>query len=452
MSCVKLDDMECDSAELNSLAAPSLQTEDNSEEEEEEEGGRVEFHDHAYIDTGLVAEGSDLMAIQPIVLVSSDGGLLTPSEATLASNSQLGDECMHRVVLVPSSSLVEGASETVATDDNSVVQIKMEPPAFTETTKKAARTTQKQRKPGPKDNVWQQPASNVSQSWFTTKDDKMALQVKGHQWKQGQWSHEEVDLLKTNIAHYCQKRHIEDPASVIFNMSKDERKDFYRTVARGLERPLFSVYRRVVRMYDRKNHLGKYTPEEIKALKELRLKHGSDWATIGTFLGRSASSVKDRCRLMKDCNAGKWLPEEEVRLTQAVYDLSGAPPGDEVTQGLSWALVAERVATRSEKQCRTKWLNYLNWKQKGGVEWTRQDDLTLIRKLSELAVTDDTQVDWAVMAHELQSARSPQWLRGKWWTIKRHVDGYQLMSLPGEQGGLCAHIHSLCDAQKSWMR
>jgi hypothetical protein len=60
----------------------------------------------------------------------------------------------------------------------------------------------------------------------------------------------------------------------------------------------------------------------------LRAKHGNDWATIGQALGRSASSVKDKCRLMKEtCNSGKWLPEEEKRLTQAVYDLSGGQPG-----------------------------------------------------------------------------------------------------------------------------
>lgn len=51
-------------------------------------------------------------------------------------------------------------------------------------------------------------------------------------------------------------------------MSKDERKDFYRTIAWGLNRPLFAVYRRVLRMYDDRNHVGKYTPEEIEKLKE----------------------------------------------------------------------------------------------------------------------------------------------------------------------------------------
>lgn len=78
---------------------------------------------------------------------------------------------------------------------------------------------------------------------------------------------------------------------------------------------------------------------------------------------------------------GKWLPAEEDRLTKAVYQLSNAVPGEMVSTGLSWATVADRVGTRSEKQCRTKWLNYLNWKVAGGTDWTREDDINLICRL-----------------------------------------------------------------------
>uniref|UniRef100_A0A667G2W4 Cyclin D binding myb like transcription factor 1 n=1 Tax=Lynx canadensis TaxID=61383 RepID=A0A667G2W4_LYNCA len=110
--------------------------------------------------------------------------------------------------------------------------------------------------------------SAVSQAWFTTKEDKDSLTNKGHKWKQGMWSKEEIDILMNNIERYLKARGIKDATEIIFEMSKDERKDFYRTIAWGLNRPLFAVYRRVLRMYDDRNHVGKYTPEEIEKLKE----------------------------------------------------------------------------------------------------------------------------------------------------------------------------------------
>ncbi|XP_051547441.1 cyclin-D-binding Myb-like transcription factor 1 isoform X2 [Myxocyprinus asiaticus] len=273
--------------------------------------------------------------------------------------------------------------------------------------------------------------SAVSQAWFTTKEDKDTLVNKGHKWKQGMWSKEEIDILMSNIDNYLKNRGIQDPAEIIFEMSKEERKDFYRSIAWGLNRPLFAVYRRVLRMYDNRNHVGKYTDEEINKLKELREKHGNDWATIGAALGRSASSVKDRCRLMKDtCNTGKWTEEEERRLAEVVHELTGTDAGDVVTQGVSWASVAELVGTRSEKQCRSKWLNYLNWKQSGGTEWSKEDDINLVRRITELDVEDENDINWDTLAGGWSSVRSPQWLRSKWWTIKRQVANHKELPFP----------------------
>ncbi|KFM77482.1 Cyclin-D-binding Myb-like transcription factor 1, partial [Stegodyphus mimosarum] len=269
----------------------------------------------------------------------------------------------------------------------------------------------------------------INQNWFTSREEKTTLHNKGHMWKQGMWAKEEIELLENNIRLYCEEHDVTNPATIVFDMSKDERKDFYRTIAKGLNRPLFSVYRRVIRMYDNKNHVGKYTSDELEKLKKLRSVYGNDWQTIGAAMGRSASSIKDRCRLMKDnCNQGKWLPAEEHRLAEAVYELANALPGEMISTGLSWAVVAERVGTRSEKQCRTKWLNYLNWKVAGGTEWTREDDVTLICRVYALNATDENQVDWAELAKGWLSVRSPQWLRGKWWSLKRHVPNCNIIS------------------------
>ena len=75
--------------------------------------------------------------------------------------------------------------------------------------------------------------------------------------------------------------------------------------AKGLNRPLSSVYRKVVRMYDTRNYMGRYTKEEERRLLQLHRRHGASWIEIGEAMGRSAASVKDKIRLLKsDSNKG----------------------------------------------------------------------------------------------------------------------------------------------------
>ncbi|XP_010772194.1 cyclin-D-binding Myb-like transcription factor 1, partial [Notothenia coriiceps] len=121
----------------------------------------------------------------------------------------------------------------------------------------------------------------------------------------------------------------------------------------------------------------------------------------------------------------KWTEEEERRLAEVVYEMSGVKPGLAVTGGVSWATVADLVRTRSEKQCRSKWLNYLNWKHSGGTEWMKEDDVNLIRRILELQVEEENEIKWEDLAGGWSSVRSPQWLRSKWWSIKRQVSNHK---------------------------
>ncbi|XP_033111281.1 cyclin-D-binding Myb-like transcription factor 1 [Anneissia japonica] len=269
----------------------------------------------------------------------------------------------------------------------------------------------------------------ITQSWFTSKQSKDNLAEQGHNWKQGVWSLDEIEILKRNIEEYIEIENLSNPQEVIFRMNKDERKGFYRFIAKGLNRPLFAVYRKIIRMYDSKNHVGKYSLEDIEKLKDLHEQYGNDWASIGTEMGRSASSVKDKFRLLKPCShQGKWSPEEEQLLAESVYELTGAVPGSSVTTGVSWNQVAKQVGTRSEKQCRTKWLNYLNWKKTGGTYWLKEDDDKLIEKLIATAQQVESAINWDDLAQGWRSVRSPQWLRAKWWALKRHVPNHNTLS------------------------
>lgn len=116
---------------------------------------------------------------------------------------------------------------------------------------------------------------------------------------------------------------------------------------------------------------GVYTQLEVETLKTLLKQFGPDWKLIGEKLGRSAQSVKDRCRQFKDSqgciNNGKWSADEEKRLIMAVHEVGrpangcasgsggGGEEGSWVVSASKWRTVASLVKTRTEKQCRLKW-------------------------------------------------------------------------------------------------
>ncbi|KAG7231765.1 hypothetical protein INR49_010403 [Caranx melampygus] len=55
----------------------------------------------------------------------------------------------------------------------------------------------------------------------------------------------------------------------------------------------------------------------------------------------------------------------------------------------------------------------------------KEDDLNLIRRISELEVEDENEIKWEDLAGGWSSVRSPQWLRSKWWSIKRQVANHK---------------------------
>ena len=56
----------------------------------------------------------------------------------------------------------------------------------------------------------------------------------GIKWKSGMWSKQENEILKRNIDDYLKTNNIASAEEVIFELSKEERKDFYRTI--GIEK------------------------------------------------------------------------------------------------------------------------------------------------------------------------------------------------------------------------
>ena len=54
-------------------------------------------------------------------------------------------------------------------------------------------------------------------------------------------------MIQNAYIFYFQTYSIKDPCKIIFESGNEKRKNFYKTIATGIIRPLFAVYRRVVR-------------------------------------------------------------------------------------------------------------------------------------------------------------------------------------------------------------
>lgn len=52
-------------------------------------------------------------------------------------------------------------------------------------------------------------------------------------------------------------------------------------------------------------------------------------------------------------------------------------------------------------------------------------------RVAELDVADENDINWDLLAEGWSSVRSPQWLRSKWWTIKRQIANHKDVSFPG---------------------
>jgi myb proto-oncogene protein len=98
---------------------------------------------------------------------------------------------------------------------------------------------------------------------------------------------------------------------------------------------------------------GKWTPEEDAKLTEVVKKHGDHWVAVAALVpGRT--NVQCRMRWVDTLDptigksAGKWTPEEDAKLTEAVKE-----HGDRVA-------VAALVPGRKNHQCRGRWVKSLD--------------------------------------------------------------------------------------------
>jgi hypothetical protein len=137
-----------------------------------------------------------------------------------------------------------------------------------------------------------------------------------------------------------------------------------------------------------KLRVGKWTPEEDQKLTDAVKGYGKDWVKVAALVpGRTDVQC---CHRWLNC-LGKWTVEADAKLIEAVKKL-----------GNNWSRVAALVPGRTNDQCSERWVNFLgpaivgtNSSNKGPDAvgyWPPEEDSKLMEAVTELGSNDWTAV------------------------------------------------------------
>ncbi|KAI6047456.1 hypothetical protein EDC04DRAFT_2950948 [Pisolithus marmoratus] len=201
------------------------------------------------------------------------------------------------------------------------------------------------------------------------------------------------------------------------------------------QRPIIAVYHHVRRAFHPKKQQGKWTPEEDGILKQAVVDLGQQWEKVSERVGRMSSDCRDRYRnhiANRELRVtGPWSKEEEDELTRIVTEMT-IHQGKDLDNDVFWGIVSDRMGNRrGRQQCRIKWTDSLSKTVKNEGQkprWSPQDAYILVHKVDSLKVRDDTEIDWKTLPDPDWNLWSAHSLQRRWLTMKRSIKGYEDMT------------------------
>ncbi|KAJ7240321.1 hypothetical protein B0H12DRAFT_1024784 [Mycena haematopus] len=256
-------------------------------------------------------------------------------------------------------------------------------------------------------------------------------------YKKGKFSAIEAKQVNEAIENYRATRKLseEDVNSIIFT-SDAKKKDaaFWSEITNAVsQRPIIAVYHYVRRSRHPMKQQGKWRPDEDAKLIQAVGSLGQQWESVAALVGRMASDCRDRYRNhivdREKRVAGAWSSVEEDELTRIVVHMQ---KGKDLDNDIFWGKVSEKMGgKRSRQQCRIKWTDSLSKKHKAdghNSRWSQRDAFILIHKIDSLNVRDDTEINWKTISDPEWNLWSAHVLQRRWLTMKKGVKGFEDMT------------------------
>uniref|UniRef100_W5MEB6 Transcription termination factor 1, tandem duplicate 5 n=1 Tax=Lepisosteus oculatus TaxID=7918 RepID=W5MEB6_LEPOC len=263
--------------------------------------------------------------------------------------------------------------------------------------------------------------------------------------RRGRYSAEENDRLRKNVENFLLLTGIDTATKLFFPARYPNEKTtitklknvhkFHKQIADGIPRPWHDIYTRGRKMFDSYNYKGRFTEDDLKALRKYHSMYGNNWTKISELMGRSNHSLEMRFSQMAQ-NKGVWRKEELRALMRAIgahmltqLDPEEAARGQQATiareklyKGIPWVEVALKVQTRSWCQCRTKWMSVLMKKMSLGEDVYKgsksyKAKINLIKKLYSLNVEDVADVNWDDLTDTIGDV-PPAYVQAKFYKLK----------------------------------
>lgn len=150
---------------------------------------------------------------------------------------------------------------------------------------------------------------------------------------------------------------------------------------------------------------GKWSPEENQLLTEAVQRLGEkQWTKVAAEVpGRSSVQCMHRwSKILRPGRVrGPWSAEEDTVLRHWVESMGAS----------KWSLCASRIPGRNGKQCRERWYNALDPEVRKGA-WSDQEDLTIFQLHSQIGAK------WAEIARRLPG-RTENSIKNRFYSMLR---------------------------------